>query len=50
MKAMVLALGLAAVLVAIVGLSLALSPKAVQGQAGPAAPANVRAANGVEPG
>ena len=56
MKAMVLGLGLAVVLAAIVGLSLALTPNAggggkVQAQgASPAAPANVRAANGVETG
>ena len=48
MKAMVLGLGLAAVLAVVVGLSLALSPSgaSVQAQAGPAAPANVRATNG----
>ena len=55
MKAMVLGLGLAVVLAAIVGLSLTLSPNAggggVQAQgASPAVPANVRAENGVEPG
>ena len=53
MKAMVLGLGLAAVLAAIVGLSLALSPSgaSVQAQgASPAVPANVRAADGAEPG
>ena len=59
MKAMVLALGVAAVLAAVVGLSLTLSPGAgggggggeVQAQgASPAAPANVRAVDGVEPG
>ena len=54
MKAMVLALGVAAVLAAVVGLSLTLSPNArggVQAQgASPAVPANVRAENGVEPG
>ena len=53
MKAMVLGLGLAVVLAAIVGLSLALSPSGMQAQgqgASPAAPANVRAANGAEPG
>ena len=52
MKAMVLALGLAAVLAAVVGLSLALSPSGMpaQAQASPAAPANVRAANGAETG
>ncbi len=50
MKTMVLALGLAAVLAAVVGLSLALSPSGMpaqaQGQASPAAPANVRSENG----
>ena len=48
MKAMVLGLGLAVVLTAVVGLSLALSPSgaSVQAQAGLAAPANVRATNG----
>ena len=51
MKAMVLALGLAVVLAAVVGLSLALSPSGMpaqaQGQgASPAAPANVRSENG----
>ena len=52
MKAMVLGLGLAAVLAAVVGLSLALSPNGAQaqGQASPAVPANVRAANGNAPG
>ena len=56
MKATILALGLAAVLTAVVGLSLTLSPNAggggkVQAQgASPAAPANVRAANGTEAG
>ena len=54
MKAMVLALGLAAVLATVVGLTLAPSPSGtpVQAQepASPAAPANVRAANGAEPG
>ena len=55
MKAMVLGLGLAAVLSVVVGLSLALTPNAgggkVQAQgASPAAPANVRAANGDTPG
>ena len=53
MKAMVLGLGLAVVLAAIVGLSLALSPSGMQAQAqgaSPAAPANVRAANGGTPG
>ena len=52
MKAMVLGLGMAAVLAAVVGLSLALSPGGMpaQAQATPAAPANVRAANGAEPG
>ena len=52
MKAMVLGLGMAAVLVAVVGLSLALSPSGMQAQAqaGPAAPANVRAADGAAPG
>ena len=52
MKAMVLGLGLAAVLAAVIGLSLALSPNGAQaqGQASPAAPANVRAANGDTPG
>ena len=55
MKAMVLGLGMAAVLAAVVGLSLALTPNARGGQvqaqgASPAAPANVRAANGAEPG
>ena len=51
MKAMVLGLGLAAVLAAVIGLSLALSPNGAQaqGQASPAA-ANVRAANGAESG
>ena len=49
MKAMVLGLGLAVVLAAIVGLSLALSPSGMQAQAqgaSPAAPANVRSENG----
>ena len=49
MKAMVLALGLAVVLAAVVGLSLALSPSGMPAQAqgaSPAAPANVRSANG----
>ena len=54
MKAMVLGLGLAAVLAAVIGLSLALSPRGAsvqaQGQSGPAAPANVRAENGDTPG
>ena len=53
MKTMVLALGLAAVLAAVVGLSLALSPSGMPAQAqgaSSAAPANVRAANGTEPG
>ena len=52
MKAMVLALGLAAVLAGVVGLSLALFSNGAQaqGQAGPAAPANVGADNGVVPG
>ena len=54
MKAMVLALGLAAVLAAVVGLSLASSPNGAPAQAqeptSPAAPANVRAANGDTPG
>ena len=56
MKAMVLGLGVAAVLAAVVGLSLTLSPNAgggkeVQAQdASPAVPANVRAVDGVEPG
>ena len=52
MKAMVLALGLVAVLAGVVGLSLALFSNGAQaqGQAGPAAPANVRAANGDPPG
>ena len=52
MKAMVLALGLAAVLAAVVGLTLALSPNGAeaQGQASTAPPANVRAANGNAPG
>ena len=53
MKAMVLGLGLAVVLAAVVGLSLALSPSGMQAQAqeaSPAAPANVRAANGTTPG
>ena len=52
MKAMVLALGLAAVLAGVVGLSLALFSNGAQaqGQAGPAAPANVRAVNGAETG
>ena len=54
MKAMVLALGLAAILATVVGLTLAPSPSGApaqaQGQASPAAPANVRAVNGVEPG
>ena len=51
MKATVLGLSLAAVLAAVVGLGLALSPSGMQAQgASPAVPANVRAANGVEPG
>ena len=52
MKAMVLALGLVAVLAGVAGLSLALFSNGAQaqGQAGPAAPANVRAVNGAEPG
>ena len=52
MKAMILGLGLAAVLAGVVGLSLALFSNGAQAQAqaGPAAPANVRAANGAEPG
>ena len=52
MKAMVLALGLVAVLAGVVGLSLALFSNGAQaqGQAGPAAPANVRAVNGDTPG
>ena len=53
MKAMVLGLGMAAVLAAIVGLSLALSPSGASAQAqgaSPAAPANVRAADGAAPG
>ena len=54
MKAMVLGLGLAAVVAAVIGLSLALSPSGAsvqaQGQSGPAAPANVQAANGDTPG
>ena len=50
MKAMVLGLGLAAVLAAVIGLSLGVSPNEVQAQSGPAAPANVRAANGDTPG
>ena len=52
MKAMVLALGLAAVLVGVVGLSLALLSNGAQAQAqaGPAPPANVRAVNGDTPG
>ena len=52
MKVMVLALGLTAVVAAVIGLSLALSPSGAQaqGQTRPAAPANVRATNGAEPG
>ena len=52
MKAMILALGLAAVLAGVVGLSLGLSSNGAQaqGRAGPAAPANVRAVNGTETG
>ena len=50
MKAMVLGLGLAAVLAAVIGLSLGVSPNEAQAQSGPAAPANVRAANGTAPG
>ena len=52
MKAMVLALGLVVVLAGVVGLSLALLSNGAQaqGQAGPAAPANVRAVNGAETG
>ena len=50
MKAMVLGLGLAAVLAAVIGLSLGVSPNEAQAQSGPAAPANVRAANGDTPG
>ena len=54
MKAMILGLGLAAVLAGVVGLSLALfsngAQAQAQGQAGMAAPANVRATNGVETG
>ena len=52
MKAMVLALGLAAVLAGVVGLSLALFSNGAQAQAqaGPVAPANVRAVNGAETG
>ena len=50
MKAMVLGLGLAAVLAAVIGLSLAWSPNGAQAQSGPAAPANVRAANSDTPG
>ena len=54
MKAMVLALGLAAVLATVVGLTLVPSPDGApaqaQGQTSPAAPANVRAANGAAPG
>ena len=48
MKAMVLGLGLVAVLAAVVGLSLTLSPNGAQ--ASPPAAANVRAANGDTPG
>ena len=54
MKAMVLGLGLAAVLAAVIGLGLALSSSGAsveaQAQSGPVAPANVRAAAGTEPG
>ena len=50
MKAMVLGLGLAAVVAAVTGLSLAVSPNEAQAQSGPVAPANVRAANGDTPG
>ena len=50
MKAMVLGLGLAAVLAAVIGLSLGVSPNEAQAQSGPAAPANVWAANGDTPG
>ena len=52
MKAMVLALGLAAVLAGVVGLSLGLSSNGAQAQepAGPAAPANVGAENSAVPG
>ena len=52
MKVMVLALGLTAVVAAVIGLSLALSPSGAQaqGQTRPAAPVNVRATNGDKPG
>ena len=54
MKAMVLGLGLAAVLAAVIGLGLVLSSSGAsveaQAQSGPAAPANVLAANGDTPG
>ena len=50
MKAMVLGLGLVAVLAAVIGLSLGVSPNEAQAQSGPAAPVNVRAANGDTPG
>ena len=54
MKAMVLGLGLAAVAAAVIGLGLVLSSSGAsveaQAQSGPAAPANVRAAAGTEPG
>jgi len=50
MKAMALGLGLAAILAAVIGLSLGVSPNEAQAQSGPAAPANVRAANGDTPG
>ena len=51
MKAIVLGLGLAMVLAAVIGLSLVPSPNGAQaGAAGTVAPANVRAANGTETG
>ncbi len=49
-KAMALAAGVAAVVAAVIGLSLARSPAGAQAQGGLAAPANVRAADGVNPG
>ena len=51
-KVMVLALGLTAVVAAVIGLSLALSPSGAQaqGQTRPAAPVNIRATNGDKPG
>ena len=48
MKAMVLGLGLAVVLAAVIGLSLVSSTNGAQGQVGPVA-ANVRAADGAAP-